>query len=201
MQERSNRVYEMLPVCTQYLALIENSEEENKFEYLYNQYRKQMYYAARRILHDHSLSEDAVHEAFLKLARNINKVRDAKTKEARNFVMIITDCVVKDLYRKRQRQFQHEIYAKTSNEETNREFLELFAETEEIPEVPEFKNSEVSEALESLSSDAHDIFLLRFGLGFSVKEISEITGFSIAKIEKSINRSKKTLAQKLKPEK
>ncbi|MBR5318831.1 MAG: hypothetical protein IKU46_04460, partial [Peptococcaceae bacterium] len=55
-----------------YLLLIDSIEDQNKFEYLYNTYKNTMYYFSKRILNDIQLSEDAVHEAFLRIARNIS---------------------------------------------------------------------------------------------------------------------------------
>ncbi len=48
-----------------------------------------------------------------------------------------------------------------------------------------------------LSDDAHDVVLLKYALGYDNREISEITGFSVAKIEKLLSRSKKKLQEKL----
>lgn len=180
-----------------YLALIEDARDQNKFEYLYNTYHKQMYYAAYRILKDSQYAEDAVHEAFLRLARNISKVDDETSKETKNFVMLITSCAAKDIYRKRQKQFDCEVYAGVSDEDDDRDFIEQHAATTEFPEPPDFQGTDVAKALQTLSPDIREILLLHFGLGYSRKEVSEITGFSVHKIDKSISRGKQMLAKKL----
>ena len=92
-----------------YLALIDNAEDQNKFEYLYNHYQKQMYYTAKRILNDAFIAEDAVHEAFVKIARNMNKIDDETSDRTRAFVMIVTENAAKDVYRKRKQYFEKEL--------------------------------------------------------------------------------------------
>lgn len=47
-----------------YLQLLDTQTEKEKFERLYYQYKKLMYWIANHILGDSYLAEDAVHEAF-----------------------------------------------------------------------------------------------------------------------------------------
>ena len=60
-----------------YLAMIGTQHEKSEFVKLYERYRKLMHYAAKRILGDDSLAEEAVQEAFLRIAKNFGKVSDA----------------------------------------------------------------------------------------------------------------------------
>jgi len=71
-----------------YLALIDNEQDQLKFENLYNQYRKQMLSLAQSILHNTFDAEDAVHEAFLGIARNmpsVNKI--ANETDIKNYLL------------------------------------------------------------------------------------------------------------------
>lgn len=56
-----------------YLQMLENLSDRDKFTLLYNKYRKLMLYVANQILNNQDDSEDAVHEAFLSIIRNIKK--------------------------------------------------------------------------------------------------------------------------------
>ena len=64
----------------------------------------------------------------------------------------------------------------------------------------DFCRSEVGKALRKLSDDYHDVLLLRYVLGYDNREISEITGFTVSKIEKDLSRGKKKLADLLSTE-
>lgn len=72
-----------------YLALIDSDENKQKFMRLYEQYKDLMYYVANGVLHDEHLAEDAVQEAFLRIARNFSKIGDVPCHQTRNFVVII----------------------------------------------------------------------------------------------------------------
>lgn len=56
-----------------YLAMIEGPEERSKFEQIYEKYRALMFYRAKQILRDDRDAEDAVHEAFVRVANHIEK--------------------------------------------------------------------------------------------------------------------------------
>lgn len=64
----------MLEMLMLYMSLIETEEEKVKFEKIYVQYRKLMYVCAKEILRSDHLAEDAVHEAFLKIAKYLDKI-------------------------------------------------------------------------------------------------------------------------------
>ena len=52
-----------------YLAMIETEEERSKFEKIYIQYRRLMYSVAFRVLNNSEDAEDAVHTAFIRIAK------------------------------------------------------------------------------------------------------------------------------------
>ena len=57
-----------------YLSLIDTEEEKSKFEQLYHLYRYTMLHVAVSILKETQLAEDAVHEAFIRIAKNLHKI-------------------------------------------------------------------------------------------------------------------------------
>jgi RNA polymerase sigma-70 factor (ECF subfamily) len=81
-----------------YLALLDTPEEKSKFEVLYKEYRSTMYNHAYGILKDKYLAEDAVHNAFLKLTKNLEKVNEIKCKETRNYLVILVRGAAIDFY-------------------------------------------------------------------------------------------------------
>ena len=180
-----------------YLAMIDSVEDQQKFEYLYHKYQKQMYYTAKQILNDEFLAEDAVHEAFCKIARNMDKVKDETSEETKSFVMVVTKRAAIDVYRKRKTYFDKEVYETTQEDGEPSNLIETCAPAVEIPELADFQGSALGKAIEGLSDDAKNVFLMRYGLDYSTREISEITGFTVSKIEKLLSRSKKKLAEQL----
>ena len=63
-----------------YLQMLETPEEKSLFEQIYLEYRGLMYHVAYEILHNEQDAEDAVHQAFIKIAENIKKIRNENCK-------------------------------------------------------------------------------------------------------------------------
>jgi RNA polymerase sigma-70 factor (ECF subfamily) len=76
----------MLAIC---LALVETQEQKSLFENIYYDYRKQMFVAARRILEDDGLTEDALQNAFLGIAKQIKKTQTFSQEETRAYVLAV----------------------------------------------------------------------------------------------------------------
>ena len=57
-----------------YLQTIDNPADKAKFEQLYLHYQAFMYQVAFQILQNKQDAEDAVHNAFLSIAKNMEKV-------------------------------------------------------------------------------------------------------------------------------
>ncbi|MEI3503660.1 MAG: sigma factor [Anaerovoracaceae bacterium] len=93
-----------------YLAMIGTQHEKSEFVKLYERYSKLMHYAAKRILGDDSLAEEAVQEAFLRIAKNFGKVSDADQSATKKFVLIITENAAKTLYRRESRHISDREY-------------------------------------------------------------------------------------------
>ena len=74
-----------------YLQMIETPEEKSKFERLYLEYRGLMYHVAYEILHNEQDAEDAVHQAFVKIAENIKKIDDPVCPKTHGYVVTIVE--------------------------------------------------------------------------------------------------------------
>ena len=59
-----------------FLAMLETDEEKERFEQFYYKYRKLMLYTAYGILNDSGRAEHAVQEAFIRCAKNFQKISD-----------------------------------------------------------------------------------------------------------------------------
>ena len=56
------------------LMIVDGPEEKRKFLILYEQYRYLMLKVAVDILHDYQLAEDAVQEAFVRVAKHMEQI-------------------------------------------------------------------------------------------------------------------------------
>lgn len=93
-----------------YLMIIDVEEDKRKFAVLYEKYKYLLMKVARDILNDSFLAEDAVHEAFIKIALNINKVGDMDALATKRYLITITKSAAIDIYRKGSTQMKREIF-------------------------------------------------------------------------------------------
>ena len=167
-----------------YLSLIDTPENKSKFEQLYRAYEQTMFYVANRILKDTYLSEDAVHQAFLRIIDNLDKIKEINCHKTKGFIVIITENIAIDIYRKRK-------------QETCISFDEIEIYVEDTAgTAPSFEN-ELEEAIAKLPVNYLTVFKLKYSYGYSDKEISELLHITEANVRKRIERGKKKLAELL----
>lgn len=70
-----------------YLSLIDNEDDRDKFEFIYLIYRKRMVSEAYNILRNEYDAEDAVHDTFIKLARNMKAIDEPDSDKTLSYVL------------------------------------------------------------------------------------------------------------------
>ena len=100
-----------------YLQLLETEGEKQKFERLYERYRRLMHWIAVRILQDEHLAEDAVHEAFLRILQNFDGIDEILSPKTRNFVVIVVRNTSLNLRKKQKREDENLVKDVFSEEE------------------------------------------------------------------------------------
>ena len=159
-----------------YLQMIDTSEDRSKFEQIYIEYRDLMFYVANRILDNEQDAEDAVHEAFLKVAENIKKIGEPKCPKTKGFVVTVVENKAIDLYRKRKR---HQI-------------VELTEEVQGFSPIYKGENA-LTDCILKLPARYREVILLRYHQGYSVKEAASLLGISFAAASKLDQRAKNKL--------
>ena len=84
--------------------MVETEEQRSLVEQIYHDYEQTMYHAAFAVLHNKQDAEDAVHEAFVRLITNIDRLAAIEKKKQKSFVIIVTRNIAIDTYRRRQRE-------------------------------------------------------------------------------------------------
>lgn len=162
-----------------FLDLIDSPEKVRKLEHIYISYNKTMYYAAYRILKNTFSAEDAVHEAFLRIIYNLEKIEDISCLKTRGFVVAIVENIAKDIYRKNKRE-----------NFLSYDELELFITEKKF----EFCiTNDITDAILQLPTQFYVIFELKYIQGYNNQEISKILGISVDAVYKRIYRGKSKL--------
>lgn len=87
-----------------YLASIGTESGKSKFVQLYEAYQGLMFHTAFRLLRQPEDAEDAVHEAFLYLAKNISKISEPVSQKTKAYVVLIVESRAIDQLRRRKRR-------------------------------------------------------------------------------------------------
>lgn len=159
-----------------YLQIIETPEERSKFEQLYLEYKGLMFHVAFDILHNEQDAEDAVHQAFIKIAENIKKIDEPMCPKTHSYVVTIVENQSIDQYRKQQK----------------RQTVELIDETHGIS-VQYDSASDLTKCILKLPARYREMILLRYHQGYTVREISKILGLSLLAAIKLDQRAKNKL--------
>lgn len=171
-----------------YLTLIDTDAEKQKFIIFYEQYRKLMFYIAKEILKDNHLAEDAVQEAFLRIAKNFHKTGTVTSHETKAFAVIITRNVAIDIYNKEKKITKINQYLSESIETETDDFTKktsykkLLGYILELPEI------------------YRDVLYLNLVYDYQFNEIANLLGISTENARKRAQRGKKILQEKINEE-
>ncbi len=165
-----------------YLTLTADESDGQKFEKIYNRYKRLMLSAAYEILGDTSLSEDAVHEAFIRILKNLDKVGEVDSPRTKGFVMIVTENVAKTMYRKRSKM----------------QVVELSDELPQADDIADRVEGEMTaEYLASLIARLPErlrqVMLLKTLHNLSDNEVASALGISGSAVRKRLQRAREQL--------
>lgn len=162
-----------------YLSAIGTPEEKIKFGELYYRYRGFMLQAARRVLRENQDAEDAVHNAFLSIAKNMRLLPPVDSPKMRGFLYIVTQRRAIDILRERSR----------------REGEEPLDEDAPIAAPPEGGEHTLAWCIAQLPPRYQEVILLKYSHGYSTREVASILGISFPTASKLDQRAKKKLKE------
>lgn len=176
-----------------YLSMIDEDLQKNKFEDMYYRYRNLMYHIAFQVVNNKRDAEDAVQEALFRVAKNMDKIGDVKSNETKNFVAIITKREAIKLYDKRKKR--KEVF-ETELDDDGQDRKSTFFEKHKVEGSDEII-SELEWAIAELPFKYSSLLTLKYVMGFSGKEISQITGISEANVRQQIFKGRRLLKKML----
>lgn len=161
-----------------YLQGIETPEEKSKFEQIYRQYKGLMFHVAFQILHNEQDAEDAVHQAFVKIAENIDRIGEPVCPRTHGYVVTIAENKAIDQYR---RLHKHPTVA-------------LEEDLQGIE--PDLAGvTDLAKCILQLPARYREMILLRYHYGYTVREIARMMGLSLAAANQLNHRAKNKLKE------
>lgn len=174
-------------MLTLMLAMIDAPEEKQLFQAIYELHRNWMLKAAYEILRDRGLAEDAVSEAFFRVARKFSnlEIRDAEAVETKGLLMIIVKNEARRIYAKEKNRHQHEAFVEEPGWITDDTIL------------TDIRVRMVLEEIQKMGSTFRDVLYLGLVEGLTARDIASELGISVSAVEKRMARGKKELKDRL----
>ena len=169
------------------------SNSYHKIEQLYTLYEQKMYVIAYSILNNSWQAEDAVSDAFVKIIKNLQKIKDVKSDKTKKFIIRIIQNTAIDLYRKNQREST--VFTIVSDEEQSN-----IADTDNSIEhmLPSMEGREqINKMLSKIPEKYREVLLYRSVHEFSVRETAAVLEISENLGRKRYERARNLLIREL----
>lgn len=174
-----------------YLSAISGENEKRTFEYYYVTYRRQMFFAAKSVVGNDADAEDAVHNAFMGIAKHIETLLDADEEKAKYYCIKAAKNAALNIVRQNKR---------TDNVISIDEMYSLADEKafEEMLNKAEYE--EVLAVIRNMDDVYRDVLYLRYVMDMSVKKICDVLGRKEATVKQQLVRGKKMIVSALSEE-
>lgn len=176
-----------------YLAMIEDEDKKVKFEQIYYNYKNQMFYVANSVLNNIHDAEDAVQEAFISIAKNMNTVSKIDNeKDLRAYILKATKSRALNIVSEKKED-KYILDIDSLHDLSDDLFLERVC--------MKFEYDQVVSALGKMDSLYRDVLYYHFCLEFTAKETAEVLNEKLSTVKQRLVRGKKILLKLLEVEK
>lgn len=172
-----------------YTSLQDTPGGKKLVEEIYHKYKHLMYSVSYSVLHNAEDAEDAVHEAFVRIIKNISRVDGASQPKTRAFVVIIVKNISLDMLRRRSKT------ADIPLDELDSWADEPSCEDEAIANV---SVEVLKEALGRLPDNYYEILLLEAYYKCSTEELASLLGIGHENARSRLRRARLKLKSILK---
>lgn len=175
-----------------YLSLLDTEEEKSKIENLYHTYNGLMLKIAFDILNDYDLANDALHNAFLKIVRHLDKLDENSCHKTKAYMVLVIESISKNMYNKRKRQNSTSYDELEDNISDSKNFEDDISSKLTV--------EYVYKKIELLPEIYKEVLTLKFVNDLTDKEIAEILEISNSATRKRLERAKVKLTELLNKE-
>jgi len=161
---------------------MQNASDSQKLEKLYERYEQKMYAVAFSILHNEWQAEDAVQDAFVRLLKNIRKLKDIDSPKSRAYVLHTIKTAAIDQYRRNQADSKNctpirDIEIEDKQDEMMRIVVRIANQTA------------LGQLLDSIPREYREVVIYRCLHRLSVKETAAVLEISEAAVRKRQQRA------------
>lgn len=167
-----------------YLSMVETEEQRSLVENLYFEYEQLMYRIAFSVLHNAQDAEDSVHEAFVRIITNIEKVSGIEPAKRGSYVIIVTRNMAIDLYRRNKKQVDADGLSDVSPDTGHDVEREVFGK---------YDCEQLNDALSKLPDTQREVLIMRYFHNEDIEDIAEVLGISPKAVRIRLHRARNTL--------
>jgi RNA polymerase sigma-70 factor (ECF subfamily) len=168
------------------MTMIDDDRDRSLFEKFYKLYRQDMFKVANKILKNKSDAEEAVSEAFFRIANNFSKIKDVHINQSRAFAVVTVENIAKNIF----------VYKRNRPAVNIEDFDDIWDE-EDLEEDYEIKASvdAIKVALRLLPDKYYSVLYTTLVCGFSISEASDLLGLTRENTKKIFTRAKRKIKE------
>ncbi|MCL2352659.1 MAG: sigma-70 family RNA polymerase sigma factor [Firmicutes bacterium] len=166
----------------------QTESDKDKFEFLYNRYKRLLLSKAYGVLRDYELAQDAVSEAFIRVYRNLRKLGDPESGKTAAYLVMITRNVAITLLNKQKKARVGEAADMSEFERADEYDLEAAV-------VSESSAAGLLNLVDRLKEELKTPFLLRYAYDMSNREIGALLKISESNAAVRIHRARNKLTE------
>ncbi len=172
-----------------YLQLLDTPQEKKAFTVLYEKYHRQLYNRAMHLMKDSAAAEDLVHDTFLTVTKNMDKIMEADYLKNWGYLLTILQHLAFNEMKKRKKTLSHDLetdYGRTASEE-NIEDEYIRNETAVL----------LAKLIRQLDYPYRQVICLQYYNGLKTREIAEVMNLSRENVKKISQRAREKLKKQL----
>ena len=172
-----------------YLTLVDDPEDKSLLEKIYCDYRDHMFAAANGILQNEQDAEDAVHDAFVKIAQNIKMFRKYTEVHLKASVLAVTRHIALNMAKKGGN------IEKESLDDEKSEAFRSAHDTQDIEQdfIDKLRYERLNRAIENLAEGDRDLITLYYVQRLPGKDIAKMFDMKDCTVRKKAERLRKKL--------
>lgn len=165
-------------------AIIENEEQRNELAMFYSKYKSRFYAIAMSKLHNEADAEDAVQEAFSRIADKPEKFFDILSENRLAYTDIMVRNIAVDIYKDKN---------KVSSEQLEEEELIDSSPSLENSLFDKISRDEILSFLDSLPTLQRSVLMLHCFFGVSIDETAQRLNISLAAAKRRLMLARKAV--------
>lgn len=168
----------------------QTANDSEKLRLIYERYKNRMYISACRILNDPLLAEDAVHDAFIAISRNIHKIREVDSVSTASYVIKAAKSKALNIIKKNTRENIFPI--EQIDEVFDDSLMDIICEKQSV--------ERIVDAIMSLDERYRDVLSLYYLNELTVNEIADILSRKQTTVKQQLSRGRKRIIDALEKE-